>query len=208
MNRSVIVFGPQGCGKTTEAERLATHFGLSNVIDDADVVLQHEILLKPRGVLYLAVERPEWAIDNDRRVLPFLNAMLLLKGGVPCDGQLYCFSADEEFFHGDHASRGEAAAAGFDQYPDAETIYVGVQARYTAHRFVDGESILTQISECAGDNAGECAEDWLWGPDIRKSEKTAELEQLVGDWIQANEPPEFYMVEDVEPAARPAGDAA
>lgn len=58
------------------------------------------------------------------------------------------------------------------------------------------------------DNAGGCAEDWLWGSDIRKEEKVAELEQLVGDWIQANEPPEFYMVEDVEALARSAAGAA
>jgi hypothetical protein len=128
--------------------------------------------------------------------------MSQLKSGFTCDDRLYCYSEDGEFFHGDHTSREAAAAAGFDCYPDAETIYVGLRVRNSAHLFVDGESILTQVSECAGDNAGECAEDWLWGSDIRKPEKVAELEQLVGDWIQANDPPDFYMVKYVEPVAR------
>lgn len=31
---SVIVYGPQGCGKTTRAKQIARHFGLSRIIDD------------------------------------------------------------------------------------------------------------------------------------------------------------------------------
>ncbi|TAA45677.1 hypothetical protein [Pseudoxanthomonas winnipegensis] len=36
MNRSVIVHGPQGCGKTRNAVALARHFGLSQILDDQD----------------------------------------------------------------------------------------------------------------------------------------------------------------------------
>lgn len=34
MNRTVVVYGPQGCGKTQNAERLRTCFGLDYVIDN------------------------------------------------------------------------------------------------------------------------------------------------------------------------------
>lgn len=30
---SVIIYGPQGCGKTRNAQALAQHFGLTNIID-------------------------------------------------------------------------------------------------------------------------------------------------------------------------------
>lgn len=208
MNRSVIVFGPPGCGKTSESKRLAKHFGLDHIADDADAILREAVLFKPANILYLTQNRPGWVLPDDRRTLPFADAMALLKSEVPSNGQFYCYSTDEELFHGDHATREDAIAAGFERYPDAPAIYIGTQVRYPAHRFVDGESILTQVSECAGDEAGECAEDWLWGSEIRKPEKLAELEQLVGDWIQVNEPPTFYMVEDVETVTRPVVGAA
>lgn len=31
---STVIYGPQGCGKTTHKAALAAHFGLSHVIDD------------------------------------------------------------------------------------------------------------------------------------------------------------------------------
>jgi hypothetical protein len=36
MNKSVIVYGPQGCGKTLNAQRIAKHFGLTRIEDDYD----------------------------------------------------------------------------------------------------------------------------------------------------------------------------
>lgn len=32
--KSVIVYGPQGCGKTRHAEALAAHFGVGRVVDE------------------------------------------------------------------------------------------------------------------------------------------------------------------------------
>lgn len=34
MTRSIIVYGPQGCGKSLHAERLRKHYGLKHVIED------------------------------------------------------------------------------------------------------------------------------------------------------------------------------
>ncbi len=36
MNRSVVIYGPQRCGKTSNAQELRTHFGLREVLDDWD----------------------------------------------------------------------------------------------------------------------------------------------------------------------------
>ena len=34
MNRTVVVYGPQGCGKTRNAEKLMRHFGMKRIVDD------------------------------------------------------------------------------------------------------------------------------------------------------------------------------
>src|SRR3546814_14322802 len=58
------------------------------------------------------------------------------------------YSYDEEGeFHGDFTSREDAVAAGFENFPDAVEVYVGRRVAYTAHRFVDGGSILELIDE-------------------------------------------------------------
>ncbi|HHA2922774.1 TPA: hypothetical protein ACOFDN_001117 [Stenotrophomonas maltophilia] len=36
MNRSVVIYGPQRCGKTSNAQELRAHFGLHEVLDDWD----------------------------------------------------------------------------------------------------------------------------------------------------------------------------
>lgn len=36
MNRSIIVHGPQACGKTRNAVAIARHYGLSTILDDQD----------------------------------------------------------------------------------------------------------------------------------------------------------------------------
>lgn len=34
MNKSVIICGPQGCGKSRNAKKLAKHFGLTRIMDE------------------------------------------------------------------------------------------------------------------------------------------------------------------------------
>lgn len=36
MHESIIVHGPQGCGKTLHAVSIARHFGLARILDDQD----------------------------------------------------------------------------------------------------------------------------------------------------------------------------
>lgn len=51
--RSIIVYGPQGCGKTRHAELLRDFFGMSHIVDDWDC--SDPI---PDDALVLTVHRP------------------------------------------------------------------------------------------------------------------------------------------------------
>lgn len=79
MEKSVVVYGPQGCGKTTHAKALAKHFGVAHIVDDARSDLPK---LEKCDHLYLMRGRPTWADDSYRRVLPFDQACRLAGIGV------------------------------------------------------------------------------------------------------------------------------
>lgn len=36
MKDSIVIFGPQGCGKTRNAKKLASYFGLTQIVDADD----------------------------------------------------------------------------------------------------------------------------------------------------------------------------
>lgn len=75
--RAVLVYGPQGCGKTTNAERLRRHFGCTSVQDDGLYLdgPQHKIV---DGALHLTSKQPVTEIP-DVRVLSFAEAMAEIK---------------------------------------------------------------------------------------------------------------------------------
>ena len=75
--KSVIVHGPQGCGKTLHAPQLLKHFGLRAVVDEFDAVRTLDI--KFEGVLYLTHRAPTYALGL--RVVSFADAMQQIKGG-------------------------------------------------------------------------------------------------------------------------------
>ena len=73
MNKSVVVYGPQGTGKTRHAQALAKHFGVSKIVDEYSGGP-----LKPRELtdtLFLALDRPSWADDLSRQVIPIADAL-------------------------------------------------------------------------------------------------------------------------------------
>jgi len=72
MNKSVVIYGPQGCGKTTNSVALAKFFGVNRIVDGGLVPAPAKCGM---DTLYLTNQRPEWAEDHDRRVIAFADAM-------------------------------------------------------------------------------------------------------------------------------------
>lgn len=104
----------------------------------------------------------------------------------------YSRSTDQEYYYGEFDTEEEAAEIAFNDDSDLETIWVSEVIPTIAHNFVNPRYILECIAESAYDEH-ECADDWLVDL-IKNSDKMAELKKLLGDWIQSNEPPDFWSV--------------
>ena len=86
---SVIVYGPQGCGKTKNAERLRKHFKMDETCDDEmdpyPLTKEQVIEFKNGSTLFLTSIDPKTkgyashGEDDNRRVLSFERAMKLLE---------------------------------------------------------------------------------------------------------------------------------
>ena len=71
--KSIVVYGPQGCGKTRHAKAIAEAFGLTTIVDDwdpRDPVLRRQSI----GTLFLTNVQP-YGTAFDRRVYSFDDAM-------------------------------------------------------------------------------------------------------------------------------------
>jgi len=53
MPKSIIVYGPPGCGKSTNAERIRRHYGLHAIHDDLGMIGNEFHRVQSDGVLYL-----------------------------------------------------------------------------------------------------------------------------------------------------------
>jgi len=69
-----IVYGPMGCGKTRNAERLARHFGATEIVDGWDGRSN-----LPPNCLALTVEPPPRI--RGARVIPFQDAIVMVGAG-------------------------------------------------------------------------------------------------------------------------------
>jgi hypothetical protein len=99
-------------------------------------------------------------------------------------------------FNGEYQTAQDAAKAAFVNYGKRKSVWVGEIKRNSAHDFIDGQSVLEDALCQATDEVGEWCEDWL-NLLIRNSEKCSELQKLVGDWIEENDPVTFFTVHDV-----------
>lgn len=72
MNKSIIIHGPQGCGKSMHAAELAKHFGLRKIVELDDYPRQK---IHKTDHLYLTSFKPSADTDICRRVMSFDQAM-------------------------------------------------------------------------------------------------------------------------------------
>lgn len=91
--KSLIVYGPQGCGKTTHAEELMRNHHLTSVVELDSVPANQSIRKVAEGVLYLTCDQ-RLAIDHAERfglrVMSFEHAMRTITvketGGIVFNG--------------------------------------------------------------------------------------------------------------------------
>ena len=86
----------------------------------------------------------------------------------------YCYSFDEERFHGDFETEAEAIVEAFTSYSDTRVRlrWPGVRRHRLLHPASVGSDIFTSLSERLGEEVGEVAECFTM---------TAEQEQSSGD---------------------------
>ena len=113
----------------------------------------------------------------------------------------YSHSTDGELFHGEFATPEEAAVDAFGNHPSLESIEVGENHMRPAAYYVSGCSILESVSDTAFDDCGEAADGWLETL-MRDDEKVVELEKLIGDWIDRNDPVAFWHIKNVRTITR------
>lgn len=77
MNKSIVIYGPQGTGKTLNAERIAKHFNLGRIIELDGFKDETRISADPMDVLFLTNTTPA---PHLRRVMLIDVALARLNG--------------------------------------------------------------------------------------------------------------------------------
>jgi len=83
---SIVIYGPQGCGKTRHAERLRQFYKLERVIEQLSPEsppdiwaslsnLEQAAQMKAKNALYITDEAPPEQLQGNRRVIAFEDAM-------------------------------------------------------------------------------------------------------------------------------------
>lgn len=114
-----------------------------------------------------------------------------------------CSDTDDVYLGGNYDSEPQAIAAALDNYPDAETIYIGKIKPVDIRRLIRGDHLIEAIGERAYDEVGEVAEHW---PSLSK-EDVAELEGIVAGFVLGKSPVTFFTVEGEKTYTREAAEA-
>jgi len=69
--KSYILYGPEGCGKTKNAEAIANRLGLKTIVDNWD---GDPTSYRMTNILYITNDVPTWA-RNNRRLISYSDAM-------------------------------------------------------------------------------------------------------------------------------------
>ena len=80
--RSVVIYGPQGCGKTRNAETLRTAYRLDRVIEADDHNGRSPLDVPATGALVLVCDPADIRIPEGVVTLPFNTAMRRVKAGA------------------------------------------------------------------------------------------------------------------------------
>lgn len=72
-NRSIVIYGPRGCGKTKHAEQLRVHFELETTVDDWDGVSAY-----PREGALVLTSNPDAQVRGTDQSMHFGAAMRAL----------------------------------------------------------------------------------------------------------------------------------
>ncbi len=102
----------------------------------------------------------------------------------------YSYSDDQELFHGQEETLEAAIAEALDNYPEAETVFVGEATQKTIGEYLTVyhvESLLEGLSEAAAEECGEVAEDWLVPASIRREtgEAKEDYQVRINAWKRA-----------------------
>lgn len=122
------------------------------------------------------------------------------------EAKKWCWSVDEERFHGDCASREEAIDDALDNYDDAEHVFLGTFGGTTKLSvLVDVDRLMERAEEIAFDNVGDVTENWE--PTVTP-EARMDFAALIDAWAERHGlAPNFWSV-DHEPDATPEEIAA
>ena len=100
----------------------------------------------------------------------------------------YSYSDNEEFYYGSTDTMELAIAEALNNYPDAETIWIGEATTKTIGKYFDRydvETLLEQLTESASEECGEVAENWLQGPQcpqVPRDTPRAEKDMIQQAW--------------------------
>jgi phage FluMu protein Com len=111
------------------------------------------------------------------------------------DASEYSYSWDEERYHGNFNSREEALAEAFATYETAQSVFTGRNVPFQPDWEGAAESALEQLECQAGDECGECSEDW--NPE-RNKQIVARVAAAIQAAVTELDAPCFYTVEDVQ----------
>jgi len=104
----------------------------------------------------------------------------------------FSYSTDKINWYGNY-NKMDAIKNGFDNNPDFDFIFIGENINFTAHDFVSARHFFEHLRDEAMEECGENVEEWL-DKLIDNKNKCAELEMVIGNWIETNAPVNFRVV--------------